>query len=173
MPTRFLDDARVRAAAFVFLQKQIELHGEVLSWSILQKGFELDGARVPLLSQQGIFRPAVLPEIPLSIRTTPAVQGRPPPYDDAVGRDGLLRYRYRGTDARHRENAGLRLAIQRQTPLVYLFGVVEGQYMPVWPVFIIADDAADLCFTIAVDDRQLAAAPAPELDASPRCAVRT
>jgi len=37
-------------------------------------------------------------------------------------------------------------------PLVYLFGVMPGQYMPAWPVFVVADEPASLTFTVAVDE---------------------
>jgi putative restriction endonuclease len=150
-----LDDGRVRAAAFAFLEEQTQAHGEVLSWTSLLEGFQLGGRRVPLTSQQGIFRPAVLAEMPLTIRTAPAEAGKARPYDDAVGSDGLMLYRYRGTDPEHRENVGLRLAMQRQAPLVYLFGIVEGQYMPVWPVYVVGDDPVGLSFKIAFDAREL------------------
>lgn len=155
-----LDDARVRAGAFAFLSEQVAIHGDVLPWALLLKGFQIDGHRVPLVSQQGIFKPAVLADVPLSIRTAPVELGKQRPYEDALGQDGLLVYRYRGTDPHHRENRGLRLALERQTPLIYLFGVVEGQYMPVWPVHVVGDDPGDLGFRISVDDRQLAD-PAP------------
>lgn len=157
-------DRRVRLSAFEFLDEQTGLHGEVLSWSLLARGFDFEGQRVPLLSQQGIFKPAVLPEIPLSIRTAPVAPGQPRPYDDAMEEDGLLLYRYRGTDPRHRDNAGLRLAMERQVPLVYLYGVLEGEYLPMWPVYVVGDDSAGLCFKVAVDDRKLGAASPPAGD---------
>jgi hypothetical protein len=73
-----------------------------------------------------------------------------------VGSDGLLRYKYRGSDPAHRDNIGLREAMRRHLPLVYLHGIVEGRYMGSWPVFIVGDDPASLTFTVAVDERQLA-----------------
>jgi putative restriction endonuclease len=145
-------DANVRAAAFSFLNRQTTLHGDVVPREILARGFDLDGTRVPLIGPQGIFKPAVLPEMPLSITTVPIVEGQPRPYADEVGADGLLSYRYRGTDPSHRDNVGMRLAMQRRAPLIYLFGVVPGQYMPVWPVYVVADDPAGLAFSIAVDE---------------------
>ena len=144
-------DDRVRARAFEFLRQQTELHGEILSHAVLSQGFEFDGRRVPLLGPQGIFKPAVLPEMPLSIMTKTVVEGEARPYEDGMGPDGLLRYRYRGTDAAHRDNVGLRLAMRRGVPLVYLFGVTRGRYMPVWPVFIVRDHPEDLAFSVAVD----------------------
>jgi len=68
----------------------------------------------------------------------PIVEGREPPYEDRVEEGGAILYRYRGTDPRHPDNAGLRLAMQRQTPLIYLYGLVPGRYLPVWPVYIVA-----------------------------------
>jgi putative restriction endonuclease len=94
---------------------------------------------------------AVLAEMPLSIMTKAAVEGVTPPYDDGLGADGFLRYRYRGTDPGHRDNVGLRLAMRRGVPLVYLFGVTPGRYMPVWPVFIVRDHPEELAFSVAVD----------------------
>ena len=142
----------MRLKAFEFLSKQTALHGETLPWSVLSDGFTFKGRRIPLTSQQGIFKPAVLPEMPLSIRTTPVKPEPPRPYDDGMDRDGLLIYRYRGTDPLHRDNVGLRLAMKRKAPLVYLFGVVKGLYLPVWPVFVVGDSPKELFFKVAVDD---------------------
>lgn len=120
-------DQRVRLAAFAFLDElQRASGGDLLSRNVLIRGFVFEGRRVPFVSpQQGIFKPAILPSIPLSILTAPVVEGRERPYDDAVGRDGLLEYRYRGTDINHRDNAGLRAAMKHQTPLVYFMGIVH------------------------------------------------
>jgi len=147
-------DTQVRLAAFRFLEKQVALHGEVLPWKVLSNEFTFNGARVPLISQQGIFKPKVLPQMPISIRTAPVVEGQKRPYEDEFSPDGLIRYCYRGTDPMHRDNAGLRLAMQRRAPLIYFFGIVEGQYMPVWPVYIVAEDRDPLLpsFSVAVDD---------------------
>lgn len=150
-------DQRVRAAAFEFLRLQTQVHGETVPKTVLAEGFQFDGRRVPLIGPQGIFKPAVLSEMPLSITTVPIVEGRARPYDDEVGDDGLVRYRYRGTDLNHRDNAGLRLAMTRGTPLVYLYGVVPGEYMPIWPVFIVGDDPATLSFSVAVDLKETVA----------------
>jgi len=150
-------DHRVRLAAFAFLKEQTQRRGEVLPREILAQGCEFEGQRVPLIGPQGIFKPALLPEMPLSITTVPLVEGKPRPYDDVVGDEGLVRYRYRGTDPGHRDNAGLRLAMQRQAPLVYLYGVVPGRYVASWPAYVVGDDPRGLCFTIAMDDRKIAA----------------
>lgn len=146
MPSR-IDDERVRSAAFRWLADQVKLQGEVLPRNLLAQGFELAGNRIPLLGPQGIFKPRVLDEIPISITTT--VHG---PYDDQLGDNGLIQYRYRGTDPSHRDNVGLRKAMARQTPLVYFHALSPGMYMAVWPVFIVGDNPSGLTFQVAVDD---------------------
>lgn len=139
-------DSRVRTAVFDWLQNQVTLHGDVLPWSVLLGGCEVEGRRVPLLSQQGIFKPAVL-DVPLSIRTS--ADG---PYHDAFRRDGLLEYSYRGTDLGHRDNRGLRVAMAERLPLIYFHRMVPGRYLATWPVFIVEDDPNRLVFSVAVDD---------------------
>jgi hypothetical protein len=58
-------DRALRVRAFEFLMEQTSVHGEVLPWHILSQGFLWHGKRVPLIGPQGIFKPAVLPELPL------------------------------------------------------------------------------------------------------------
>ncbi|MBI4270533.1 MAG: HNH endonuclease [Candidatus Rokubacteria bacterium] len=148
-------DSRVRAAAFEFLAEQTRLHGEVLARETLSRGFDFDGTRVPLVGPQGIFKPSVLADMPLTITTAPTVEGRERPYEDRVEEGGVILYRYRGTDPRHPDNVGLRRAMQRETPLVYLYGLVPGRYLPVWPVYIVGDDPQARAFKVAVDDARL------------------
>lgn len=142
---------RVRVAAFEFLDQLTVRHGDVLPAAELRAGFNFEGHRVPLMGPQGIFKPAVL-EWPLSITTVPVVAGKARPYEDELGGDGYLQYRYRGLDPKHRDNRGLREAMQRKLPLVYFHGVEPGQYVAEWPVFIVGDDPKRLTFTAAVDD---------------------
>ena len=146
-------DMRVRLAAFEFLRQQAELHDGVLSSRVLWQGFEFEGQRVQLKGIQGIFKPAILPSIPLSITTAPPEADRPRPYDDGFSADGsILLYRYRGTDPRHHENVGLRHAMEARRPLVYFHGVVKGEYFAAWPVYVVADEPSALRFRVAVDD---------------------
>jgi putative restriction endonuclease len=144
-------DTRVRTQAFLFLTEQTRLHGEVVPRDLLERGFDFEGRRVPLIGPQGIFKPALLADMPISITTVPVKEGEARPYDDGVGPDGFLRYRYRGTDPSHRDNEGLRLAMGRGVPLIYLYGVTPGRYIPVWPVYIVRDHPAELSFSVAVD----------------------
>lgn len=151
-------DRSVRLAAFAFLDElQRTASGGLLSRDALIRGFQFRGQRVPLVSpQQGIFKPAILPSMPLSILTAPVIDGRARPYDDAVGRNGLLEYRYRGTDINHRDNSGLREAMRQQAPLIYFVGIIRGRYVAAYPVFVVGDQPKRLSFTVSVDDRQFA-----------------
>ena len=139
-------DARVRSAAFDWLAEQVSLHGDVLPRSILSEGFTFEGARVPLVAPQGIFKPAIM-KAPLSITTSPNR-----PYEDTIGEDDLLQYRYRGTDPKHRDNVGLRFAMQQNLPLIYFHGLVSGRYLAWWPVYVVHDRPDELAFAVALDD---------------------
>lgn len=140
-------DARVRTATFDWLASQVAGIGEVLPRNLLEEGFSFGSTRVPLIGPQGIFKPRILDVAPLSITTIPGG-----PYDDSVGPDELLRYRYRGTDPAHRDNVGLRLAMSERLPLVHFFRIVPGKYMASWPVYVVGDDPRSLTFSVAVDD---------------------
>lgn len=144
-------DRRVRLAAFDFLKAATAARGDELSRALLEQGFEFEGRRVPLLGPSGIFKPAVLDRVPLSITTVPVVEGRDRPYEDELDDGGRLVYRYRGTDPLHRDNVGLRLAKERSIPLIYFFGVVPGWYVPVWPVYVVGEDPGRLAFLVLVD----------------------
>lgn len=140
-------DRKVRLTVFNWLAEQIAKHSDVLPRAVLAQGFEFEGQRVPLVAPQGVFKPKLLEQMPLSITTTPGG-----PYDDSFGPDGVLLFRYRGTDPQHRDNAGLRKALFRGVPLVYFHGVVPGKYLAVWPVFVVGDDPENLTFKVEVED---------------------
>jgi len=144
-------DRLIRLAAFTFLREQVDRYREVLPAGPLREGFLFQDQRVPLQGPQGIFKPALM-SLPLSVTTAPVLPGRDRPYEDELGPDGFLRYRYRGTDPHHRDNVGLRIAMDERLPLVYFHGIAKGQYLAQWPVFIVGDDPGALTFTVAVDD---------------------
>ena len=158
-------DIAIRMAAFDFLEGQTQIHGDALPRTVLSTGFHFAGRRVPLLGPQGIFKPAVMTDMPLSITTSPVIEGKPPPYEDEMTDDGLIAYQYRGSDPNHHENVGLRRALETQTPLIYFYGLVPGQYAASWPAYVVNDEPVSLTFTIAVDMRDaLHVEPASELD---------
>ena len=160
-------DSAVRVAAFNFLKEQTALHGgSVLPRRVLEQGFEFAGRRVPLVAPQGIFKPAIC-ELPLSITTVPEIPGKERPYEDEPTYEGV-HYRYRGTDPRHPDNAGLRRAMAEHVPLIYFHGHRPGLYHAEWPVYVVADDPAGLTFTILTEDIADVGASAATLADAPR-----
>ena len=140
-------DARVRAATFEWLADQVDRHDDVLPRDLLAEGFQYLGERVPLLGPQGIFKPRVLDEVPLSLTTIPGG-----PYDDGFGSGDLMEYRYRGTDPFHTNNVWVRNAMERRLPLVYFHRIIPGKYLAAWPVFVVGDEPESLTFLVAFDD---------------------
>lgn len=141
-------DLRLRLSAFDWLARQVDQLGDVLDRDFLQQGFPFEGRQVPLVAPQGIFKPREL-DLPLTITTTP--DG---PYEDHFGPDGLLNYRYRGTDPEHPDNVGLRRAMAAERPLIYFHGIVPGRYLAAWPVYIVGDSPQELSFKVAVDSQE-------------------
>jgi len=146
-----IDDLVVRLACFEFLRMQRSIHGSTLPFSLLSKGLVVRGERVPLLGPQGIFKPRVM-SLPLSVTTAPPLPGKPRPYEDDFSGDGIIRYRYRGTDPDHVDNRGLQEVRRRRLPLVYLVGISKGIYLPFFPVFVTGDDTDALTFLLSVED---------------------
>ena len=85
-------------------------------------------------------------ELPLSITTSPNSR-----YNDLF-EDPYLVYRYRGNDVDHRDNRGLREVMTRRLPLAYFHGILEGRYVPSWPVFIVDDNPQELAFRVMIDE---------------------
>ncbi|HZE88844.1 MAG TPA: HNH endonuclease [Verrucomicrobiae bacterium] len=140
-------DSLIRAAAFAWLAGLRDRLGEVLPRKLLQQGFQYDRVRIPLLSaQQGIFKPAALERVPLSIMTTSSN-----PYRDRFER-GVLLYSYQGTNPNHWDNVGLREAMRVNAPLVYFQGILPGRYLATWPVFIVADRRDSLAFVVDIGE---------------------
>lgn len=138
-----LDDTKVRLAAFQWLTSQVSLFDGVLDWKTLINGFQLDGERIPLVSMQGIFKPRVLDHFPLSIRTSSRKI-----YNDRDGDPGYIIYNYRGDNPNFHENVKLRDAMTNKIPLIYLFGIEKGRYIPTWPAYIVEDHPSHLEFII-------------------------
>jgi hypothetical protein len=50
-------DDLIRNAAFIWLEEQTNIHGDVLPWDILHKGFEFQGERIISIGATGIWKP--------------------------------------------------------------------------------------------------------------------
>jgi len=142
-----MEDHQLRIAAFDWLDQQNKIFGDVLPRDILSEGLSYLGQRITLVGPQGIWKPAIM-ELPISITT---VAGGP--YDDSLSEDGLLVYKYRGTDPYHRDNVGLREVMKRRIPLIYFLGIEKGKYIAEWPVFIVYDHLDKLQFSINIEEK--------------------
>lgn len=103
--------------------------------------------------QRGIRKPAQF-SAALSIRTTYRPHGVERPYDDDMGPDGLVRYKWRGDDPTHPENRALRDAMRQRVPLIWFWGVGPAYYKPVFPVFLIDEEPPLQQFVVATDGLQ-------------------
>lgn len=165
-------DSAVRTAAFGFLEEHAVAHGDSISWATMLRGFQFRGERVVLASQQGIFKPRILSDYPISVRTTASKPGQPRPYDDGFQEDGTVTYKYRGSDPAFYQNVWLRRAMIDRVPLIYFHGTVPGRYIAAWPVYVIGDEPEQLTFRIDVDGRQTPSLASPDQVAEPGLARR-
>lgn len=139
-------DSQIRIGAFSWLEQLTLIHGDVLPWDVLHKGFDFKGERIIPIGATGIWKPRIM-DLPLSIITSPNS-----PYNDAFTPDDLLKYNYRGTNPNHKDNLGLKEVMKLRKPLIYFLGVSKGNYLAAWPVYIVNHNDFDLSFTVAVDD---------------------
>ncbi|MFQ5506459.1 MAG: HNH endonuclease [Planctomycetota bacterium] len=142
----------VRRDAFEYLSQLSLECDEILPWARLVRGFEFRGQRVPLVSQNGIFKPRIL-AYPISLRTTPPKFGWPRPYDDQFDEEGMLHYAFRDTSKpqARADNARLSEAAELGLPLIYFHGVFKGQYLAAWPVFVERIDTVREVFLVRCD----------------------
>ncbi len=159
-------DGELRAAAVSWLDQVSALGSQTVTRDQLA-AFEYAGTRRPLIAvQQGIWKPRDLTAA-LSIRTGFTRPGAAPPYLDAEGPDGLLRYKWRGTDPQHYENVALRTAMRERRPVLWFVGIAPGVYLPRYPVWLVAEEPADHQFVVAVDQGQRVVG-GPVVDAAQR-----
>jgi putative restriction endonuclease len=123
-------------------------------------------------AQRGIRKPAEL-SAALSIRTVFRPEGATRPYEDSAGPEGLIRYKWRGTEADHPENRALRAAMVAGLPLIWFFGVGPGMYQPVFPVFLLSEEQESRQFVVDPDvARGLVKGDSPVEDAVRRYILR-
>ena len=167
MPWSIERDMRLRHEAMAWLSARTHDGSTSVSGEDLAD-FSFDGERLALVDRQrGIRKPAVL-DAALSIRTVYTPPGRPSPYDDRPGPDGRLRYKWRGTEAQHPENVALRRAMDQRLPLIWFFGVGQGQHQPMYPVYLVAEEAEQHQFVVGYEPDLAAAAPDSPVEAALR-----
>lgn len=116
--------------------------------------FTFEGERFALMDpQRGIRKPAGFASA-LSIRTVWRPSGAERPYEDAIGDDGLVRYKWRGDDPDHAENRALRAAMNAGQPLIWFWGVATAVYQAIFPVYLVGEEGASQQFVVATDGLQ-------------------
>ncbi len=76
----------------------------------------------------------------------------------------MLRYKYRGTDPEHPENAALRRALELELPLIWFFGVGTGVYLARYPVYLVADEREQTQFAVAFAEERYLVSPGTDVD---------
>jgi putative restriction endonuclease len=113
--------------------------------------FRLDGEKFRLQpTQNGIHKPKGF-DAALSIQTVYRRPGEKRPYEDSIGEDGVLRYKWQGTDPNSWDNRSLRIAMEEQVPLLWFIGVGKGPavFQVVYPIHILWEEPELHQFAIA------------------------
>ncbi|MGI9345807.1 MAG: HNH endonuclease [Gammaproteobacteria bacterium] len=179
MPLSDLDaDMQIRLAAFDWLDRQAQhqLFSLSLTRKTLTEGFPWppeshqvqdspssyggkvaltdthdDTKRIKMMAQHGIVTPELC-TYPLTIATTATS-----PYEDSYdAQSGVLSYSYSSGKKRGvKHNLGLRHLMQLKRPLIYLYGLQPGKYLPIWPVWVVADDPDRGLFSLVIGDTDI------------------
>jgi putative restriction endonuclease len=149
-----MDEDAMRAAAIEWVHQR-SLDGTVpVSRDALANDFYIGDTRFPLIDRgRGIRKPLGW-STALSILTA-FPKGGVRPYEDATGADGLHRYKLRRDQLGSTENESLRNAVSREIPLIWFVGVATGQFNVIAPVFLIAEEANEAQFVMALTTGQL------------------
>jgi putative restriction endonuclease len=163
-----LPEGEVRSAALDWI-RLVTLDGQVsVTRDQLANDFILQGQRIPLIDRgRGIRKPRGW-DAALSISTSAPSGGRPRPYEDAEGADGLHRYKLRRDQRGSRENESLRVAMQRGLPLIWLYGLTPSNFQAIFPVFLVAEEPQFDQFVLALTPDQLSVVPGSPVETTLR-----
>ena len=140
------DELQLRSIIMEQLARRVAESGGFLSRAELSDFDCGNGRRRRLMdTSKGIWNPRDLTAT-LSIVSSP--DG---PYDDREVDGGLFRYDYRAGSIEG-DNTKLRRASELGLPLILLRKITGGVYVPIFPVYVVADDTVRRQFVIAVDE---------------------
>jgi putative restriction endonuclease len=137
-------ESECRLAAFKYIA-ELEQFNDVIAGTILGAGFTFRGRTINLKGQSGIWKPKGF-KYPISI--TSRSNGI---YQDAIDRDGIITYSYRGTNPNHSDNRALRDAYEDQIPLILFNEVRQYHYQATWPIVIFEDNPNKLYIKAVVE----------------------
>ena len=148
MPTDEEMDRELRLAAMGWLTQRTQDGLEAITTDELLD-FTFRGERFRLMdAQRGIRKPRQL-DSALSIRTVYSADKSKRPYEDEIGTDGTITYKWRGDDPDHPENRALREAMHQHQPLIWFFGVGVAAYKPIYPIVILREEPREHQFVMA------------------------
>lgn len=150
-------ELEIRHAAFAWLDRERALGNETFTQETTRNVVLGDEIMRLMPTQQGIWKPGKL-SAALSMRTVYRPDGSDRPYDDAVGADGLYRYKIRGDDPNHYQNRALREAMVGRLPLIWWLGVEGGGYSALYPIYLVGEERAHQQFVVDID-----AVPQPDI----------
>jgi len=166
----FDDEMKFRHAAMEWLAVRTNDGAEPMYYLDVEE-FEYQGERIPLRNRyKGIWKPASF-SAALSFTTKYTKPGKERPYEDAIGNDGMMRYKWREGGPDIPDNRALRGAMQAGLPLIWFYGISEGVYQPIFPVFLVAEEAEQEQFVVAIDDAQRLLEDGPIFSEGPSLSV--
>lgn len=139
-------ESALRQSIMDWVASRAERRGGWISRDELLSGFSVAGSPLPLVDySRGIRNPSIFSS---TLSIVSSVDG---PYSDREAGDGLLHYAYRA-GGRGGDNTKLRRAYELGTPLILLIKTEPNVYVPIQPVYVVADDEAAGSFVIALDE---------------------
>ena len=147
----------VRVAVMEWL-RDVTMDGELeITRERLANDFTWHGERLALVDRGKGIRKPVGWRSALSILTSVPRSGKPRPYDDDEGLDGLHRYKLRRDSGGTAENESLREAMRREAPLAWFYGVAPGLFRAIFPVYLLREEPLEEQFVMALTPAQRAA----------------
>lgn len=142
-------DLDVREKAIAFVQTLVDHSDDGTVVREQLQRFEYRGEPIKLLDTgRGIRNPKQLLGT-LSILTT--FDSR---YDDTPGSEGLLRYAIRDGELGEGDNRKLRVAYEHRLPLIWFYGVRSAAFVPLMPVFLVAEEVDTKRYVVAIGHEQ-------------------
>ena len=153
------EDLRLRESVFAWLRAR-QLKTPFFTRDDLAN-FEFESRSIRLIGPMtGIWWPSGISEAAIGIWSAFVPEGKSRPYEDNMGDDGFLRYKYRGTDPNTADNRALRAAMERGLPLVLYQGIgfVPGGRTQlaeaIFPVYLIGEEPEFHQFVVALEQSQ-------------------
>lgn len=159
-----VNENTIRAAALAWLHDVTIGSAAPISREQLANDFQVAGNRFPLIDRGRGIRKPVGWNAALSITTAAPRSGRPRPYADEEGADGLHRYKLRRDQGGTSENQALRTAMHQQVPLIWLYGLEPGLFQAIYPVYLVAEEPSLDQFVLALTEDQRTITPGSRIE---------